>query len=81
MIHADCQPGVAARTLDSTIQNLRQLLTEYRSELSRSETAFDEWELRWNEREREIDTHLSRIQSRLEPQAERPALSIVTVDE
>jgi hypothetical protein len=81
MIHAACQPGVAAGKLDSTIQNLRELLTAYRGELSKSETAFEQWELRWSEREREIDAHLRTIQSRLDGNHAGPAFSVVRDEE
>lgn len=81
MIQADCHPGVAAGKLDSTIENLRDLLSAYRSELSRTETAFEQWEIRWNEREREIDQHLSLIQARLDVPHTQPALTLVRADE
>lgn len=83
MIQADCQPGVVTGMLDSSVQNLRRLLTEYRSELTRSEAAFAQWESRWNAREREIDAHLQTIESRLGTSGPTtgPALMLVRGDE
>lgn len=81
MIHADGQPGVAAGTLDSTLQNLRRTLGEYRAELQKSEAAFSAWEAQWRAREREIDAHLQLIQSRLGTTAQTPTLSLVCSDE
>jgi hypothetical protein len=81
MIHADCQPGVAAGTLDATLSHLRQALSEYRAELQKSEAAFTAWEAQWRAREQEIDAHLELIQSRLGTPAAAPALSLVCSDE
>lgn len=81
MIHADCQSGVAAGTLDATLHKLRHALSEYQAELQKSEAAFAAWETQWKAREREIDAHLELIQSRLGGQPAAPALSLVCSDE
>ena len=80
MISTDCQPGVAAGKLAHTVDHLRTLLDEYREELKKSEAAFDRWENEWSEREREIDSHLQTIQTRLGTTS-GPALSLVRGDE
>lgn len=81
MIAADCPPGVVAGTLDSTVQKLRQVLACYRNELNRAADDFNDWELRWTERQREIDAHLRLIESRLRARPTAPALSVVHADE
>lgn len=81
MIHADCPPGVVAGTLDSNMHQLRQVLAGYRAELTRAAEAFHDWELRWNERQREIDAHLELIQSRLRGRLAAPTLTVVRDEE
>ena len=81
MIHADCPPGVAAGKLDTTVQSLRQALHQYRAELTRSEAAFTEFELRWSQRQREIDAHLALIERQLHGAAASPVLGIIHPDE
>jgi hypothetical protein len=75
------QPGVAAGTLDSTLQSLRDALSAYRAELQNSEAAFTRWESQWHAREQQIDAHLKRIHSRLGTPSAAPALSLVCSDE
>lgn len=81
MIPSDCPPGVVAGTLDSTVHQLRQVLAGYRAELTRAAQAFHDWEVRWNERQREIDAHLELIQTRLRGRLAAPTLSVVREEE
>jgi uncharacterized protein YukE len=81
MIPADCPPGVVAGTLDSTVHQLRQVLASYRAELTRAAEAFQDWEVRWHERQREIDAHLELIQARLRGRLATPTLTVVREEE
>jgi hypothetical protein len=81
MIQAECPRGQTASQLDATLHRLRHALNEYQTQLKQSEAAFQVWEERWTEREREIDGHLAAIQSNLNSPLSRPVLSIVRDDE
>jgi len=81
MLPVECPPGVVAGKLDSTVQKLRHVLADYREELNRATAAFQDWEDRWNERQREIDAHLDLISSRLGSKPQGPMLTVVSSDE
>lgn len=80
MIHAASPSSVVAGKLDTTIQSLRQALHQYRAELTRSEAAFTEFELRWSQRQREIDAHMALIERQLHG-AVSPVFGVIHPDE